>query len=340
MNITRPILVTGAAGFIGSYICEELLKKNYTVIAVDDLSLGFKHNIPKNDKLIFRKCDLTQKDPINSIVKTYKPQLIFHLAAWAHEGLSQFLPSKITETNYNAFLNVLSAGINSKFKKIVVFSSMSVYGNQEPPFEETMDRKPVDIYGIAKTAMENATEVLAKVYGFKYVIVRPHNVYGPRQSMTDPYRNVVAIFINRMLLNKPFYIYGNGQQKRAFTYIDDLVPSIIKSGLITSIENTIFNVGPRQEYTINMLAKIINEEFSSKLKPIYIAKRPAEVDHAYCTSRKAEKELGYTTSVDLRTGLKKTIEWAKKIGYQKPTYLDQVEIHSNLLPKTWQKKLI
>src|SRR3989344_4645831 len=260
MTKNKPVVVTGAAGFIGSHISQFLAKAGHFVVAIDDLSLGKKDNLPKDKNIQFIKCDLTQSEPTAKIIDTYKPQLIYHLAAWAHEGLSQFLPITITQTNYNAFLNLIVPAVNNKLEKIVVFSSMSVYGNQTPPFDENMPRKPVDIYGIAKTAMENATEVLAGVYKFNYVIVRPHNVYGPRQSMIDPYRNVVAIFINRLLNKKPFYIYGSGMQKRAFTYIDDLTPYVIKAGLDGRVKNQIYNIGPRQEYTINDLAKIILKE--------------------------------------------------------------------------------
>lgn len=266
--------------------------------------------------------------------------MIYHLAAWAHEGLSQFIPIQITETNYNAFLNLVVPAINYGLKKIVVCSSMSVYGDQKSPFSESMPRKPVDMYGIAKAAMENATEILSSVYGFDYVIVQPHNVYGPRQNMADPYRNMIAIFVNRLLNNQPFYIYGTGKQKRAFTYIDDLTPYLAKTGLDDGIKNEIYNIGPRQEYSINFVARLILNEFNLKLKPIYLQKRPTEVEDAYCTSEKAEKDIGFRVKTNLVTGIRKTIEWANITGYQKPKYLKSLEINSPLLPKTWQQKLI
>ena len=345
MRNSKKILVTGAAGFIGSHIVNSLHSLGYTnVFSVDDLSGGFLENI--RDTHYFTKLDLRDKKRTLHYIEKIKPEIIFHLAADATEGRSQFTPQSCIERNLNGYLNVLIPAINTGVKKIVLTSSMSVYGSQKPPFDETIRRIPDDVYGISKSAMEHATEILSNVHGFSYVIIRPHNVYGPNQNLSDPYRNVVAIFINCLLNNKHFFIYGDGKQKRAFTYIDDVVPFFIKAAFLNAAENQIFNVGPTQEYTINYLAKIVLKNFfadgkiSDRLKPQYLSSRPLEVKNAWCTVGKAQKILGYKTTVNIEEGVRKMIVWAKTKGPQKFTYLDSLEIVSAKTPKLWVKKLI
>ncbi|MBI2022110.1 NAD-dependent epimerase/dehydratase family protein [Candidatus Daviesbacteria bacterium] len=328
------IIVTGAAGFMGSHLFDYLLKKGHQLLGIDNYSIGeYKHpNIKKID---------VAKEPVKlaAAIKNFKPDILFHLAAWAHEGLSQFSPIRITETNYNGYLNTLVPSIRAGVKRVVVCSSMSVYGNQNPPFDEDMSRKPVDIYAVAKSAMEEATEILSRVHGFEYIIVRPHNVYGPRQSLSDPYRNVVAIFINCLLRNKPFYIYGDGEGRRAFTYIDDFTPYLAKTGFIRQ-SGLIFNIGPEEDYSINDLAKEILKHFHDAPKPIYLPDRPLEVKQAFCTSDKAKKFLGYKTSISFSDGIAKMVKWAKEIGPKEPAYLNELELTNQDTPKTWKDKLI
>jgi UDP-glucose 4-epimerase len=338
------ILVTGAAGFMGSHLVDDLLKMGHEVHSVDDLSGGYSENV--NSKAIFKQLDLRERKETQKYIEEIKPEIIFHLAADATEGRSQFTPINCTERNYMAYLNVLVPAIKSGLKKMILTSSMSVYGSQKSPFSEDMDTKPDDIYGISKAAMEQATRILSDVYGFKYTIIRPHNVYGPRQNLSDPYRNVVAIFINCLLNNKNFYIYGDGEQKRAFSYIDDFTPYIIKAGFNDNANGEVFNIGPCEETTINKLADIVLEEFfkgkeiPENLKPKYLPKRPMEVKEAWCTVEKAEKMLDYKTTVGLKEGVGKMIEWARKKGPQQFKYLDELEITNDDTPPLWKDKLI
>lgn len=340
----EKVLVTGAAGFMGSHLVDLLVVLGYEVYGVDDLSGGYKENI--NKKSYFTQLDLRSKGETHAYISDVKPAYVFHLAADAAEGRSQFTPINSTERNYNSYLNILVPAIKSGFKKILLTSSMSVYGSQTPPFREDMPREPDDIYGIAKSAMEAATEVLSDVYGFSYTIIRPHNVYGPRQNLADPYRNVVGIFINRLLANKNFYIYGDGNQKRAFTYIEDFTPYCVKAMFDMKCNREIFNIGPLKEYTINELSKVVLREFFKEVKipvhlmPEYLPLRPQEVKDAWCSVEKAEKVLGYKSTISLEEGVKRMIEWAKKVGYREFKYLDDLELISNNTPVTWTKKLI
>lgn len=338
------VLVTGAAGFMGSHLVNALIDDEHDVYGVDDLSGGYMTNVNPGSK--FTKLDLREKDITEQYIKRVKPEIVFHLAADATEGRSQFTPINCTERNYMAYLHLLIPCIKVGFKKIVLTSSMSVYGSQKPPFEESMERKPEDIYGISKAAMERATEILSEVHGFKYVIIRPHNVYGPQQNLADPYRNVIAIFINCILNDKNFYIYGDGVQKRAFSYIDDFTPYIIKSAFLKKTEGEIFNIGPTKEYTINELSKIVlntlypNGKIPKHLLPKYLPMRPAEVIDAWCTVKKAEKALGYHTTMELAEGVARMVEWAKKMGPQRFHYLEELEIVNKGTPSSWRDKLL
>lgn len=338
------ILVTGAAGFMGSHLVDKLLDLGHKVYGVDDLSGGYIENV--NKKSIFTKLDLREQKKVEDFISKTKPQIIYHLAADATEGRSQFTPINCTQRNYMAYLNLLVPAIKNNIQKMVLTSSMSVYGMQKPPFNEKMERKPDDIYGISKASMERATEILSGVHGFRYTIIRPHNVYGPRQNMADPYRNVVAIFINCLLNNKNYYIYGKGDQKRAFSYIDDFTPYILKTGFMKEADGEIFNIGPTREITIKHLSDIILNNFFAygkipkHLKPKHLPIRPMEVVDAWCTVDKAEKVLGYKVTVSLEQGIKKMIKWAKEKGPQKFKYLNDLEIVNQKTPQTWKDKLL
>lgn len=334
----KKILVTGVAGFMGSHLAESLANEGHKVYGIDNLSIGRKINIPLN--ITFIKCDLVNAKRTKGVIDKIKPQLVYHLAAWAHEGLSQFMPRLITENNYNAFLNLIIPAINNGMERIVVASSMSVYGSQKPPFSEDMPTIPDDIYGVAKAAIEKAVEILADVHGFEYTIIRPHNVYGPKQALWDPYRNVVAIFINRLMKGLSPIIYSDGKQTRAFSYIDDVTPYIVKAGFLKKAKGQVFNIGPLEEYTVNELADFVLDAFNSKLKPVYMPERPREVRAAYCTNEKAKKLLGYCTTVNLKEGVEKMVKWAKTLGPQEFQYLDTIELAGENLPKAWAEKLM
>ncbi len=340
------ILITGAAGFMGGHLVDSLVSNSeHEIFAVDDLSGGYRDNV--SSKAHFTKLDLRDRKKVEEYVAKIKPELMYYLAADASEGRSQFTPINSTERNHLAYMYTIVPAIKHGLKKVVLTSSMSVYGAQKPPFSEDMLKKPEDIYGIAKGAMEDATEVLAKVHGFEYVIIRPHNVYGPKQNLADPYRNVIAIFINCLLNNKHFYIYGEGNQKRAFTYIEDFTPYFSQSGFSEECNGEVINIGPKEEHTINELADIVLKVFfpdgnvPKHLRPQYFPLRPQEVMEAYCTNDKATKLLGYKTTVSLEEGVLKMIKWAKEKGPQKFKYLKNgVELSTKDLPVTWSKKLI
>jgi UDP-glucose 4-epimerase len=343
--MSKPrVLVTGAAGFMGGHLVDALVDE-YDVYGVDDMSGGFWRNV--NPKSHFTQLDLRQKEATEQYVASVSPEYVFHLAADATEGRSQFTPVTCTERNLMTFLHTLVPAIRHGLRKIVVTSSMSVYGAQKPPFDESMSPQPEDVYGVSKTAMEQVTRILSDVHGFAYTIVRPHNVYGPRQNIADPYRNVIGIFINSLLNNKSFYVYGDGEQRRAFTYIDDFTPYMVRACFDERCNGDVINIGPCQEVTINHLAQLLMSIFCEGqpipeyLRPVYLPSRPKEVRDAFCTDSKARSLLGYHTTVTLEEGVRRMAAWAKELGPQTPRYMENgLEITSADTPATWTQKLI
>jgi len=339
------ILVTGAAGFMGSHVVNALLSDGHEVYGVDDLSGGFLENVNSDSR--FLQLDLRNFEAVRIAVELIQPELVYHLAADATEGRSQFTPVSAVERNYLAYMNLLTALIDgTSFKKIVLTSSMSVYGAQTPPFTEDLEPAPDDIYAISKAAMEKATRLLSEVHGFRYGIVRPHNVYGPHQNLQDPYRNVVAIFINCLLNRKPFFLYGDGEQTRSFSYIDDITPVLVRIGYDAACDGQIYNIGPGPECTttLNELARIVLDEFfggavPAGLEPQYLPSRPREVKHAFASSEKIERELGFRNATSVREGVARMIAWARALGPRPFVYLSRLEIENEFVPATWKEKL-
>jgi UDP-glucose 4-epimerase len=329
------ILVTGGAGFMGSWLVDELLNRGHKVISVDDLSGGFMRNV--NKKCKFVKMDLRDTKKVFRVTKGV--DIIFHLAAYAAEGQSVFSPIEINDINIKPMNNLLVGAVNNGVKKFIFTSSMAVYGDQKPPFNEKMDRKPEDPYGCGKAYCERILEIFSETYGFDYTIIRPHNVYGPRQNISDPYRNVLGIWINRIMRNKPPFIYGDGKQTRAFSYIEDVTGPLANAGFYKKANGRIINLGSDEVVTINKACKIVLSAMKSKLKPKHVEARPCEVKHAHCTVGRSKKILGYRTKHKLKQGIEKMGEWATDFGSQKPTYRLPLEI-TKRAPKVWRDKLI
>lgn len=338
------ILVTGSAGFMGSHLVDGLLKLGHDVYGVDDLSGGFMRNVSNKEN--FTKLDLRNRKKVAEYINKLKPEMIFHLAADATEGRSQFTPFSALDRNITAYMNLLVPAIRNGLKKIILTSSMSVYGGQQVPFDENMIPQPEDVYGSAKASMEVVTRVLSNVYGFKYLIIRPHNVYGPKQNLSDPYRNVIGIFLNRLLRKKSFYIYGDGKQKRAFSYIDDTIPPMIRAAFNKKCEGKTMNVGADEAITLNQLASILLEEYFGTNKipkefiPLHLPSRPQEVKYAYSKHDLAKKLMGFKAKTSIRDGLREMIKWAKEIGPQDFVYLKELDLENDLVPKTWKNKLL
>jgi len=332
---SQKILVTGVAGFLGSHLAEKLLNLKYHVVGVDNMSGGYDDNVPKD--IEFHKMDCCDLKKMSEVMKGV--DIVYHCAATAHEGLSVFSPYEITKNNYLASVSVFTAAIQYKVKRIIFCSSMARYGDQKTPFTENMKPKPVDPYAISKVASENVLMNLCELNNIEWVIAVPHNIIGPRQKYDDPFRNVVSIMINRMLQNKAPIIYGDGEQKRCFSYIDDCLTCLIPMLDQKNLNKQIINIGPDEEFvTINKIAEICSNITGSNLKPIYKKDRPREVKHATCSADKARELLNYKTKTDLKSGISKTYDYIKKRGAKPFKYHINLEIKNELTPEVWLKK--
>ena len=333
----KKILITGVAGFLGSHLADKLYELNYDIIGVDNMSSGYEDNIPKT--VNFFNFDCCNFDKMNKIMKDV--DVVYHCAAAAHEGLSVFSPQEITKNNLQASVSVFSAAISNKVKRIVFCSSMARYGSQKTPFTEDMEPSPVDPYGISKVAAEKILMSLCNLNNIEWVIAVPHNIIGPRQKYDDPFRNVVSIMLNRILQNKPPIIYGDGNQKRCFSYVDDCLSCLIPMIDDPKLNKQIINIGPDEEFvSINEVFEICSNLTQSNLDPIYKKDRPLEVKHATCSAEKARKLLNYKTKTSLKEGVQKTFDYIKKRGVRPFDYHINLEIKNELTPETWLKKEI
>jgi UDP-glucose 4-epimerase len=333
----KTIFITGAAGFLGSYLAERFLERGHRVIGVDNLLGGYLDNVPPGVE--FHSLDCGDRAAMARIMQGV--DVVYHCAATAYEGLSVFSPHLVTRNVYDITVSVLSAGIANKIKRFVLCSSMARYGTQERvPFTEDMSPKPQDPYGIAKYAAELTVRNLCETHGIEYVIAVPHNIIGPRQKYDDPYRNVASIMINLMLQNRQPVIYGDGEQKRCFSFVQDVVEPLEKMAFDRGIVGQVVNVGPDEEFiTINTLASTVARLLDFSLKPIYMPDRPNEVKLATCSADKARKLLGYNTTTTLEHGLRDMIGYIQTRGVKPFRYHLDLEIVSPKTPKTWKDKM-
>ena len=331
------IYITGIAGFLGSHLAKRLINLGHEVSGNDSMVQGELENLPKN--INFHKIDCCNFEEMSKNLKNV--DIVYHCAATAHEGLSVFSPNFITKNIYQASISVITASIINKVKRFVFCSSMARYGNQNSPFTEDMTPKPEDPYGIAKVAVEDTLKLLCDVHSMDYNIAVPHNIVGPNQKYDDPFRNVMSIFINRNLQNKPSIIYGDGNQTRCFSYIDDVIFCLEKLALEKKISKEIINIGPDEEtITINELSKLVSNETGYNGEPIYVPGRPQEVKEASCSSDKARKLLDYKTKTSLKESVKLTTNYIRSKGTRNFIYNLPVEIKSDITPETWTKETI
>lgn len=328
------ILVTGGAGFMGSHLADHLLREGHRVVILDDLSGGFKENVP--GKALFVEGSVVDHLLLEKLFQTHSFEYVFHLAAYAAEGLSHFIKRFNYENNLIGSINLINQAVLHRLKCMVFTSSIAVYGKNQLPMTEEMIPQPEDSYGIAKYAVEQELEATFRMFGLPYIIFRPHNVYGERQNLGDKYRNVVGIFMNQIMQNKPMTIFGDGEQKRAFSYIDEVAAGIAKSIHLPEAYNQIFNIGSDTPYTVNQLAREVAAAFGHELEIKFLAPRD-EVFEAYADHRKAKKILGIDSATTLREGLSRMAEWAKKNGTRKSKDFDHIEIPFNL-PPSWQSQ--
>jgi UDP-glucose 4-epimerase len=331
------IFITGIAGFLGSNLAEYYLKKKFKVSGCDNLVGGSLDNIDQN-KINFFKVDCENFEAMKKIIRNV--DILCHAAAYAHEGLSSFSPVLISNNNVTGSVSVFTAAIINKVKRIVYCSSMARYGSIKIPFREDDELKPVDPYGVSKVAAENILKILSKTHNIEYNIAVPHNIIGPKQKYDDPYRNVVSIMINLMLQKKNPIIYGDGNQKRTFSDIDDCIYCLDKLLIDPNIVSQVVNIGPDEEFvTINELYRLLSNKLKFNLEPKYLEDRPNEVKEATCSAEKARKILDYKTSISLDKSLDKIIDYITKKGPKSFQYNYPLEINNEKTPLAWKEKL-
>ena len=266
--------------------------------------------------------------------------VVIHAAAYAHEGLSVFSPYLITKNIFSGSVSVFTAAVMQKVKRVVYCSSMARYGNIKQPFHESDIPNPVDPYGIAKLAAEKVLINLSETHGIEYNIAIPHNILGPKQKYDDPFRNVASIMINLMLQNRQPVIYGDGEQTRSFSDVEDCIYCIDKLTIDKNIKSEIFNIGPDENYiSVNELYKKISNILKFNKEPIYYPDRTNEVKYSNCSADKARKLLGYKTEFDVNSSLKRMVDYIQEKGVKKFVYNYDIEIDNELTPQTWSKKI-
>jgi UDP-glucose 4-epimerase len=326
------VLVTGGAGFIGSHVAEALAGRGHLVTVLDDLSGGFVDNVPAAARFV--QGSVTDHALVDRLFEHERFDYVFHLAAYAAEGLSHFIKRFNYTNNVIGSVNVINAAINTGVKGFVFASSIAVYGaSPRLPMTEDTRPEPEDPYGIAKYAVERELAASRTMFGLDYMIFRPHNVYGPRQNVGDRYRNVVGIFMNRILQAQPMTIFGDGSQTRAFSYIDDVAP--VMAGAIERADawNQVFNIGADQPSTLNELAVRVASAMGVEPRIEYVPARH-EVQHAHSSHEKVNRLLGSGRVTPLDTGLRIMAEWVKARGARSSPAFQGIEVQKNL-PAVW-----
>ena len=335
IDMGKKVLVTGAAGFVGSHVLDHLINAGYDAVALDDLSGGFEDNV--NDKALFVKGSINDEQLVNALFEEHQFEYVFHLAAYAAEGLSHFIRRFNYTNNLIGSINLINASINSgKVKCFVFTSSIAVYGANQLPMREDMMPSPEDPYGISKLAVELDLKSAHEMFGMNFMIFRPHNVYGERQNIGDPYRNVVGIFMNQIMQGKDLTIFGDGMQTRAFSHIDDVAPIIAASIENKDAYNETFNIGADIPYTVKELATIVCDEFEVPEALKFLDARN-EVEHAYSSHEKVHAAFGHLIQdIPLRDGIRRMVADAKAKGPRTGEKFGVIEVSKNM-PPAWQK---
>jgi UDP-glucose 4-epimerase len=329
------VLVTGGAGFIGSNLVRYLVAASKVrVVVLDDLSGGTIHNLP--DDVEFVQGSVTDDSLLAQLFQKYRFRYVYHLAAYAAEGLSHYIRRFNYTNNLIGSVNLINESVRHGVECFVFTSSIAVYGAIEPPMREHDVPHPDDPYGIAKLAVEMDLAAANRMFSLRYEIFRPHNVYGEYQNLGDPYRNVIGIFMNQIMQGKPMTVFGDGLQKRAFSYIGDVVPMIAEAPWIEQAHNQVFNVGADQPYTVNELAYEVAVAMGTPEHAIEHLPARNEVRIAYCDHGKSERVFGKHSQTPLRAGLRRMAEWARTAGIQSSHLFKTVEVDANM-PPSWRK---
>jgi len=326
------VLVTGGAGFIGSHVADALVARGHAVTVLDDLTGGFRENVPPTAEFV--SGSVVDHPLVDRLFAERRFDHVYHLAAYAAEGLSPFIKRFNYTNNVLGSVNLLNAVINHRVQTFVFTSSIAVYGRTPPPMSEDDVPAPEDSYGIAKYAVEMELRASHELFGLNYVIFRPHNVFGPRQNIGDRYRNVVGIFMNQILQQQPMTIFGDGTQTRAFSYIDDVAPMMAEAIDRPESWNQTFNVGADQPYTLLELANAVAAAMGVTPQVEHLDARH-EVQHAHSSHARARRVFGNRAQTTLAAGLARMAAWVRTHGARSSAAFEGIEI-TRQLPAAWQ----
>ena len=329
----RKALVTGGAGFIGSHVADHLLAQGMGVVVLDDLSGGFQANVPSGARFV--EGSITDSTLVGTLFEENDFDYVFHLAAYAAEGLSHFIRRFNYNNNLIGSVNLINEAVKHNVKCFVFTSSIAVYGANQLPMTEDLVPAPEDPYGIAKYAVELDLGAAREMFGLNYVVFRPHNVYGERQNIADKYRNVLGIFMNQIMSGQAVTIFGDGAQSRAFTHIDDVAPVIANVIGHPDCFNDVFNIGSDQPFSVNELASMVANAFGAEPKLLHLPARN-EVKDAYCSHEKIAREMGFRSGVSLEEGVARMAEWVKSVGSRASPEFAEIEILKGL-PPSWSR---
>ena len=313
MPLTGTVLVTGGAGFIGSHIATALIQSGARVRVLDDLSTGHRENIDEiGSKADFIEGSVADEKLLSKVLDGV--ELIFHEAAIPSVPRSVQAPRESHIASVDGTFSLLLAAKDKNVKRVVYAASSSAYGDQQAPSKsETMAPDPLSPYAVAKLVGEYYCQVFTRVYGLETVSLRYFNVFGPRQDPSSEYSGVVSRFISALLSGEQPVIYGDGEQSRDFTYIDNVVAANLSAAEAKEASGKVINVANGVSITLNqLLTELKDLTGNHDVKPLYRDARVGDVRHSLADISLARKLLGYQSKVDLREGLKRTIDWWKQ----------------------------
>jgi UDP-glucose 4-epimerase len=303
------------------------------VVSTDDLSGGSRDNVAAGATWV--QGDLRDAEFVRSLWEGGPFAVVYHLGAYAAEGLSHFIRSYNYRTNLDASINLINESLRNDVRRFVFTSSIAVYGSGQVPMAEAVTPVPEDPYGIAKYAVELDLAAAHRVFGLDYTVFRPHNVYGERQNIADPYRNVVAIFMNSIVRGEAMPIFGDGLQTRAFSYIADVAGVIARSPMVPAAANEVFNVGSDDPRSVLELAHLVADAFEVTARIEHLPARH-EALHAFAEHSKLKKVMDLGRSTQLETGIRRMASWVREHGAREPSgFSDPIEVTRNL-PPSWE----
>ncbi len=335
----NSILVTGGAGFLGAHVTRALLEDSrcsaLSLVVLDDLSGGFRENLPQSSRLEFVQGSVTDHQLVDRLFRECEFRYVYHLAAYAAEGLSHFIRRFNYTNNLIGSVNLINAAIRHRAEHFVFTSSIAVYGSGQVPMVETAVPEPEDPYGIAKFAVEQDLKAAHEQFGLNYTIFRPHNVYGEYQNLGDKYRNVVGIFMNRIMQNQALPVFGDGQQLRAFSYVGDLMHPMVTAPFEKRACCQVFNVGASTPVSVLDLATAVCHQFGVEPNLQFLPQRN-EVKVAWADHSKCHEVFGQQPATTLEEGLKRMAAWARQTGARSSSTFGEIELYEGL-PASWRE---